>query len=63
MQREIVCGPAPSSPGTLVNRAIMVHERLTRQALMPSPGDVEAVAFERPMLDAADRVRSNRLAR
>jgi hypothetical protein len=26
--------PGPGSPDTLVNTAIMLHERLTRQALM-----------------------------
>jgi hypothetical protein len=40
MQQVIVCGLAPGSPDTVVNRAIMVHERLTRQALMPFARDV-----------------------
>jgi len=56
--------PGPGSPDTLVNRAIMLHERLTRQALMQlARSAVTAIASERPVLIAANSIMSNRLAR
>ena len=49
MQQVIVRGPG-RSPETLVNGASMVHERLTRQALMQfARSAVTAIAVEQPL--------------
>lgn len=52
--------PGPRSPDTLVNRATVLHERLTRQALMQFArvherhrDDLWAMAFK--VADSADR--------
>ncbi len=61
MQHVIVCGTARFTD-TLVNRAIMLYGRLTRQALMQlARSAVTAIAVEQPL--GGDSIMGNRLAR
>jgi hypothetical protein len=48
MQWEFHVRPGPGSTGALVNKAVMLQERLTTQALLQLAQDAVAVGYTKP---------------